>query len=92
MSESSHENTQDGEHRVRERAYHLCEADGRPEGRAQEYWGRAQASVKDEGSEVSAPSGKPGKVPQADVAAEREIAERVGTQQNPADPQEEKDR
>jgi hypothetical protein len=37
MSESSQENIGDGEHRIRERAYHLWEADGRPEGLAQEY-------------------------------------------------------
>ncbi len=28
--------------RLRERAYHLWEADGRPEGRADEYWERAR--------------------------------------------------
>ena len=42
MSESSQENIRDCEHRIRERAYHLWEADGCPEGRAQEYWERAQ--------------------------------------------------
>ena len=41
MSESSQVNTPNSEHRIRERAYHLWEADGSPEGRAQEYWERA---------------------------------------------------
>jgi hypothetical protein len=34
---------------------------------------------------------KPDVVPQADVAAEREIAERVGNQQQPVTPEEKKD-
>jgi hypothetical protein len=33
------------QHRIRERAYHLWEADGRPEGRADEYWERARELV-----------------------------------------------
>ena len=57
MSENSQGNTPKSEHRIRERAYHLWEADGSPEGRAQEYWERArQASINDEESEVRAPS------------------------------------
>jgi len=46
-------------------------------------------------SEKRAPSGEAGKaqdVPQADVAAEREIADRAGNQREPAAPQEKKDR
>jgi hypothetical protein len=35
---------------------------------------------------------KPDVVPQADVAAEREIAERAGDQQQPDPPQEKKDK
>ena len=92
MSESSQVNTPDSERRTRERAYHLWEADGCPEGRAQEYWQRAQASINDEDSEERAPLVAPGKVPQADVAAEREIAERAGAQQKPTATQAKKDR
>ena len=33
------------EHRIRERAYHLWEQDGRPHGRDQEYWERARELV-----------------------------------------------
>ena len=57
MSESSQENIRDSEHRIRERAYRLWEADGCPEGRAQEYWERAQASINNEDSEQPAPYG-----------------------------------
>jgi Protein of unknown function (DUF2934) len=42
------------EHRVRERAYHLWEADGKPHGHDVEYWERARELV---GMEESAGSG-----------------------------------
>jgi hypothetical protein len=42
------------EHRVRERAYHLWEVDGKPHGRDVEYWERARELV---GMEESAGSG-----------------------------------
>jgi DUF2934 family protein len=44
----------DREQRVRERAYHLWEADGKPHGRDVEYWERARELV---GMEESAGSG-----------------------------------
>ena len=34
--------------RVRERAYQLWEAEGMPEGRADEYWHRARELIEDE--------------------------------------------
>ena len=40
MSDDPQKNTTERAHRVRERAYRLWEADGRPEGREQEYWER----------------------------------------------------
>jgi hypothetical protein len=40
--------------RIHLRAYYLWEADGRPEGRADEYWTKAQALLKEE-SRVTAP-------------------------------------
>jgi hypothetical protein len=43
------------EHRVRERAYHLWEADGKPHGRDIEFWERARALI---GMEESAGSGQ----------------------------------
>ena len=33
------------EHRIRERAYFLWEADGQPEGRADEFWERARELI-----------------------------------------------
>lgn len=44
----------DYEHRVRERAYHLWEADGRPHGRDLEFWERARELI---GMEESAGAG-----------------------------------
>jgi hypothetical protein len=41
------------EHRVRERAYHLWEADGKPHGRDVEYWERARELVGTEESTSS---------------------------------------
>ena len=35
--------------RIRARAYALWEAEGRPEGRSEEYWHRAQELIQDEG-------------------------------------------
>jgi hypothetical protein len=42
------------EHRVRERAYHLWESEGKPHGRDVEYWERARELI---GMEESAGSG-----------------------------------
>ena len=39
---------QDLETRIRERAYVLWEEDGRPEGRAEEYWERARRFIEAE--------------------------------------------
>jgi hypothetical protein len=44
MSDTNH----DLETRIRERAYVLWEEDGRPEGRAEEYWERARRFVEAE--------------------------------------------
>ncbi|CAB3725243.1 DUF2934 domain-containing protein [Paraburkholderia rhynchosiae] len=37
------------EDRIRKRAYELWESDGSPEGRADDYWTRAQAQIEAEG-------------------------------------------
>ena len=92
MSESPQENAAESEHRIRERAYHLWEADGRPEGRAEEYWERAKEAMNDEEGVEGTSSVAPRKVPQADVATEPVIAERAGNQQKAAAPQVKKDR
>ncbi|MBV9655328.1 MAG: DUF2934 domain-containing protein [Acetobacteraceae bacterium] len=54
MSDNPLENTPELENRIRTRAYHLWEADGRPHGRNLEYWERARELV---GMEMSAGSG-----------------------------------
>lgn len=90
MPEDSTEPAPDNENLIRERAYHLWEADGCPEGRAHEYWVRAKESMSSEGSATSRAAAE---VAQADVAAARGIAERAGNQQQTvADPQDTKDR
>jgi Protein of unknown function (DUF2934) len=54
MSDSPLHMTPEREHRIRERAYHLWEADGSPHGRDLEYWERARELI---GMEESAGSG-----------------------------------
>jgi len=49
---------QDLEERIKRRAYLLWEQDGRPEGRASEYWLRAEAEVAERSA--GAPPGTPG--------------------------------
>jgi hypothetical protein len=56
----------DRHERIRQRAYELWEQEGRPEGRAEEYWRRAEAEVPAEGGTADmnpgdeAPPGTPG--------------------------------
>jgi DUF2934 family protein len=45
MSEIRMADAKDDEARIRERAYHLWEADGRPHGREREFWERAEELV-----------------------------------------------
>jgi hypothetical protein len=50
------------EQRIRERAYQLWQEDGAPEGRADEYWHRAQKLLEDEAQSGSpVPRQAPGK-------------------------------
>jgi hypothetical protein len=60
---------------IRERAYHLWEADGRPDGRDTEFWERARALI---GMEASAGAGQlrnPAVVPGADPYAPTRVEE-----------------
>ncbi len=52
--------------RIRERAYHLWEADGRPDGRQDEFWERASELVGMEESAGAAELPNPATVPGAD--------------------------
>ena len=46
----------DREERIRKRAYQLWEADGAPEGRAEEYWHRARELIQQEEGAKSPPN------------------------------------
>ncbi len=69
MSNNPLEDDPGREQRIRERAYHLWEADGAPEGRDLEYWERARELV---GMEESAGSGQ--------ISPAADEARRVGGQ------------
>ena len=70
------------EHRIRERAYHLWDADGRPNGRDVEYWERARELV---GMEDSAGAGElpnPAAHPPRNEVAPGVEAEEASIQEN----------
>jgi hypothetical protein len=48
------------EQRIRERAYRMWEREGRPEGRAEEYWNRAQELIEDERQSAYPPAASRG--------------------------------
>lgn len=84
MSDSPLEMTPEREQRIRERAYHLWEADGSPHGRDLEYWERARELV---GMEESAGAGlipnpqthpAPNEVAPGSKVEEAEIQENYG--------------
>jgi Protein of unknown function (DUF2934) len=52
MSDDPVKNTPERENRIRERAYQLWEADGRPEGHRPEYWEQAEAQINSEDSQA----------------------------------------
>ena len=55
-----HENPAHREQRIRERAYRMWESEGRPEGRAEQYWHRAEELVEDENQAAYPPSASRG--------------------------------
>lgn len=65
----------DREHRVRERAYLMWEADGRPHGRDVEYWERARELVGTEERTGSEPLPDPQTMPHAPRETRVEAAE-----------------
>jgi hypothetical protein len=67
--------------RVRERAYHLWEADGRPEGNDQDFWERARELVDMELSGVTGQMANPASDPHADPLAP-DIIENPSIQEN----------
>ena len=80
------------EQRVRERAYHLWEQDGRPHGRHTDYWERADELVRIEESPGAGQLPNPATVPGADPNAgepveEAQIQENLGEFPNRFDDQ-----
>ena len=79
MAENPLLDTPDRERRIRERAYHLWEADGRPHGRDLDYWERARELIAIEDSAGAGlepvPTGDP---PPVDNVEEAEIQENLG--------------
>ncbi len=69
------------QHRVRERAYHLWEAEGRPHGSDQEYWERARELVDMELSGQTGQLANPQMAPGADPSVQ-EIVEDASIQEN----------
>jgi len=47
----------DLEKRIRERAFQLWEADGRPDGKEKEHWERARAEVQADQQSIATPQG-----------------------------------
>jgi hypothetical protein len=60
---------------IRERAYHLWEADGRPEGRDAEFWERARELTAIEESAGAGQLPNPASVPGADPSAPIHVEE-----------------
>ncbi len=69
------------QHRVRERAYHLWEADGRPHGSDREYWERARELVDIELSGQTGQLANPSSTRGADPSMQ-EIVEDPAIQEN----------
>ena len=67
MSDNPLDNNPAREARIKERAYHLWEADGRPHGRHDEYWERARELVGMENSAGAAQLPIPDTTPGADA-------------------------
>ena len=69
------EHDPDYQHRLRQRAYHLWEADGRPEGRSEEFWERARELIGMEESGRPAQLPNPAAAPNADPSRTEPVEE-----------------
>jgi len=74
----------DREQRIRERAYQLWEADGRPEGQAEEYWHRARAIEGDVGGDIGVESASENDREDARIDAEDARNDEAGIESFPA--------
>ncbi|MPV60212.1 hypothetical protein CFB46_30080 [Burkholderia sp. HI2761] len=72
MADTENDMNVDRETRVRERAYRLWQADGAPDGKADEYWQRAEQQLDAEGSSADGRAGQATDSP-ADQSAKRRI-------------------
>ncbi len=82
MSDNPLDDSDEGrQQRIRERAYHLWEADGSPHGRHDEYWERAQELMGMEESAGAAQLPNPASLPGADPARVQ-IVEEASIQDN----------
>ncbi len=75
MSDNPLEDTPEIQERIRLRAYHLWEADGRPAGQDIEYWERARELI---GMEDSAGAGQMPPDRKTDVVEEASIQQNLG--------------
>lgn len=75
MSENPLEDDPARDERIKKRAYHLWEADGRPHGRHDEYWERARELVGMEESAGAAQLPNPATLPGADPTRTEPVEE-----------------
>jgi Protein of unknown function (DUF2934) len=75
MAENPLEDTEALENRIRARAMHLWEADGRPPGRAAEYWERARELIGIEDNPDAGQLPNPASLPGADPNREEPVEE-----------------
>lgn len=75
MSDNPLEDDPARDRRIRERAYHLWEADGKPHGRHEEYWERASELIGMESSPGTGQLPNPSTVPGADPSRGEPIEE-----------------
>ena len=74
----------DREHKVRERAYALWETEGRPSGRHDEHWHRANSEFSDAPAEEAAPAQAPPAETAPVTAAKPKAARRKPAAASPA--------
>ena len=72
----------DLEHRIRERAYELWEAEGQPEGREDQHWQQAHADIIEAQDKAAVMKAKPAKA----AAAKKPTAKPSATKADPAKP------
>jgi hypothetical protein len=84
-SESHHDHGPHLEERIRQRAYHLWEAAGKPHGRDHEFWERARELEKvTEGAGSPLPSAKKAKSPAKTGASSGSSTDQGATKTTPA--------